>query len=1035
MDNLFLVRDFFNQTSGIVDHNNIPSSPGHRICGALNQPSGYINFKGGSGNFYAIPSESSLVPESVYVKATFISGYPNDFSFSANMNGVNLLTTTFPQSGTYTLSDGEYRISKSGYFTPSSGQLATLIHNRGYYGPYPKNNFINLNVISSSGFLITDDCKLSNIEIGFDGRSYKSSTNLTSIVESFYCNNITSSYYNSDTGVYANNPDNIKGPTNSSGNDNHWIYRDFDYDSLYRYDDDGNTYNFHSFEFRFNTSGFVYEDNRSIEKLIFSARIENQSGNQTNVRDWCNLSLYNNIGKAIGYGSGFLVGNQSGFGIFESELSFIDDNGLPSNQYKVPSSIDEFYVTLHQMPVGAKLSSIQTDIYLSNDSTFSMIVKGNVNSGSGVLNPKMSSSYNPGYNRLKRSSYESGIFSNYKPLYSGDSITIKYTPEVWSNYYNEKIDTTDGNRHQYNNYLYLKENNYITETMNTTDKFAFMFLCSTSGNTLPSGDEGYGNPYYDDCIEAGNFAYEYLRSRFGATLLEKKTGTNTDFRLYIEDEKIKINVKDGIYTQTGEFNSEPNSLILITGQRSGFLNTVDIYSFDQNGAFAKVFSKNVSLGGGLGNIYIGGSGINDFNGYLHEYGIGSKYLEYQDILDFQYSRYNISKVLENNPLELDARRTNKKIKDNFTINFDGMAGTSGLYQNIISSFSYDTIINKDSYLIEIDYESNNNINISGVYSEDYRLGSSIGPDVFNIINFKTKTLLSGIHSVILEPYTFANELIRPNIDYHMYSKFDFEINSIDSDRLIDDNTLYYLLDDNNLSYLTSDNSESGSNDIDFKINDIRMLFKGSYIQTAAYNNFDLLVYGKTTSSSGLDLYLGNQIENSSLDFFTGGYSNYSGSLNFHTIGSFTQQSGIDFVTSSSLIGYNGLDFYTKGPIIYDITRNEGVIEMFLGADTEISFKTLNMFTKSIPYVSGYPSGYYPPDGYSFIYDSINFFTGYTEEKTKESINFFTKSDTITDKHLNMYLSNNQSHTKYQLDFYLPSTYNQSGNINMFIKGI
>lgn len=1032
MDNLFLVKDFENTSSGVVDHNNIPSSYSHRICNLLNQQSGYINFKGGDKDFYAIPSESSLSPENIYVKATFISGYPNDFSFSANMNGINLFTTTFQKSGVYELSGGEYRISKSGYFTPSSLELNKLVQSKTNNINDIKHDFLKISVSSGSS-LITDYYKLCNLEIAYGGRSYKPNSSIAPDIKSFYPSSITGNSYTSLSGINASDPNNVKGPTNSSGNDSLWIKRD-SYNSLY-YNDDGYEYDGQYLQFGFNTSGVILQDNRNIEKCVFSVRVNNLSGNETNNQNWCRLGLFNgSIDKAIGYGSGFLVNNKNSFTMLESEICFID-NGLPSDKYKTVGLMDNFYIRLYQLPVEAKISSAQVDLYTLNSNSFNMAINGNVNSKSGILEPRMSSEYNPGYNRLKRSSYESGIFDVYKPLYSGDSITIKYTPEVWSNYYNEKIDTTDGNRHQYNNYLYLKENNYITDTINTTDKFAFMFLCSTSGNTLPSGDEGYGNPYYDDCIEAGSFAYEYLRSRFGATLLEKKTGSSTDFKLYIEDEKIKISVKDGAYTQNGEFNSESTSLILITGKKSGYLNLLDIYSFDQNGSFTKPFSTTTTLGGGAGNLYIGGSGVNDFNGYIHEYGIGSKYFEYQDVLDFKYSRYNISKVLEDNVLELDARKINNNIKDNFTINFSSMTGISGLYENVVSSYSYDTIITgKDNYLIQIDYESNNNLNISGVYSEDYRLGGISGPDVFNIINFKPKTLTSGTHSVILEPYTFANELIKPNIDYNMYSKFDFEINSSDGNRLVDDNTLDYLLDDNTSSYLISDNG-STTKDIDFKINDIKMLFKGSYIQPVIYGNLTLTTIGKTSENKSIDFYLNNQLKNNSLDFYTSGKSNYSGGLDFYTVGSFSQQSGLNFVTSSKLISYESLDLYTKGPIMYDPTRKEGVIEMFLGASTETSFKALPMFTKSIPYISGYPSGYYPPDGYSFVYDSINFFTGSNEEKTKESINFFTKSDTITDKHIDMYLPNNQSHTQYQLDFSLPCAYNQSGSINMFIKGI
>lgn len=990
MDKLFFVKDIEPINSNITDHNSAPSSYSHNISNVLNQTSGYLNFKGGDiRHFYATTNQSSLVPEKVYVKASFISGYPNDFNFVTRINDVKVFDKLFDRTS-YDLIDGEYRRSISGYFTPSGVHLDTILRNVNTNKTLGLHDIVKISVNGSSSS-ISDSYKLSNLEIAYEGSTYSSNTSLTPEIHSFYPSFVYGMNYSNSSGIDLNNPDYVNGPTSSSSNDSTWIFNNNNViNSL-----SGYQYDISYLEFRFNTSGLNKLD--KLDKCTFSVRANNSSGNNTNNKNWCKVGLFSDrIENAIGYGSGFLVDNKGGFTKLESEISFIDE-GLPSLTYKNSSLMDNFFVRLYQVPQNTKISSSQIDFYTSDQNSFIMNINGNVAHKKGQILPSLKYSYNPGYNRLKRLNFDESLFDIlYKPLYSGSLVGLNKQPPVWSNYYNEKIDSSINIKHDYNNYLYLEKDNFAAEIFDYSKDFTLMTYFSTSGN------------------------YTHLNSPNGATLIEKKTGSNTDFKISIEDNRLKIDIKESGSNRVEYIDSSPSSILLICGEMDNYPKRLHFYLSDHFGINKVKTIDYLNTNGGIGPVYIGGSGINDFEGYLHEYGISSKSLTEDDLLDFANSRFTITRPLQSGyPLKLYTENASK-IEDDFEIQMDSLDSSPRLYQNHVSSFAYDTLVTgPENYLIEIDYKlsipSGNNLNISGVYKESYiKDFFNEGSDrqgLNNVINFKPITLVNGSGSVLLEPYTFAKEVIKPRIDYHSYSEFDFSINS------------------------------SGFIDYcDFQIDNVKMIFNGFYTNLTGIQTLSLTTDGYTFEDNSVDFYLANRNSVSGLDFYTAGRDASNKYLDFQTKGSIIQQSGVTFTTIGQKISYDDLDFYTSGP-----NPEQQSMEFFLQARVEPITKGVTMFMPSLYDASGYGAIYYEPYGYPYYYyfysDGIKpnqrteFFLKADDEKLVESINLFIEGDTNADKHLDMYLPNNQFNTNYELDFTLLSAYNQSNGLDMFISNV
>jgi len=1003
MSRLRLIKDsLYNASSFVLDETGTQTSANYRVCHNLNQSSGYVNFKsGGLREFYCIPDQNNTVPEQVYTKVSFLSGFQYDFDFDLKINNVSLYSTTFNTSGPYELVDGEYQVSQSGYFTPSFSQLNALVTNKDLTKTKIRHDIVKVTVNPSDVTPALDN-KLRQLEINFSGSVYSSYNSLTPEIYSFYPSLVEGAVNNS--GVNNSDASFVAGPTNTSGADGTWIYNPVN-NSI---SESGYLYNNSYIDFYFNTSGIFNQNNntRTIDKCIFSIRANNSSGNISNNQDWCSLGLFlDEFSNCVGFGSGFHVQNQGGFTRLASDLSF-SRSGLPNSYLSTSDLMDNFFVRLYQPPRDTKISSAQIDLYCSNDDMLCFNIQAHVNNRVNNLNPKASFSINSGRNRIKQSGYDNEFFNiAYKPLNSGDSVPISYYPSVWSNYYNEEIDSYQYHNKAYKNYLYLEQDNNIVESIDTLNDYTVMLHCSTSGN------------------------YNYLKSSYGATLLEKYTGTTLDFKLSVEDEQLNFIARNnfGSYNYAN-IDSYPNSMIIITGQRLGPLNKVDVYISTGDIDFYNAYSSSSVAPGGVGNLYIGGSGLTDFKGYIHEYGISDSYSEAADINNLYVSRFNLSEVLASgNHIQLESKNINKVINDSFFVNLETMAEKESLYENRPSIFAYNTLLTgPENYLVNINYElvSNNpsGLNLSGYYNEGF-LTNGVGFYFDNTLNFQTH-LANGSGLLEVQPFTYAANRNRPQTDFNYPTYINFNLNSYNN----------------------------SNHDYNLVIKDVFLSFNGWYINQTGVQPISFVTEGYTYQDDSLDFYLHNAVSSSGVDFYLKGQDASNNYVNFYTNGSIIQQSGITFNTIGGQVSFDDLDLYSSGPVL-----NISNINLFIeGTTPEETSESFNISLQSLFSEIGWDNIYYDEYGYPYYYGdsaygvfssvgfsinsefnpegSINLYIDASTEETEDSINLFVEGNITTDGHFNMFMPNIQSNARYQLDFFLPSAYSQSGNINMFIEG-
>lgn len=1008
MTKLSFIKDSLYNTSGfILDETNTLASESYRVCHKLNQNSGYVNFKSGAErNFYCITDQNNTVPRQVYTKVTFLSGYQYDFDFDIKINDVSLYNTTFSTSLPLFLVDGEYQVSKSGYFIPSESELDLLLKNKSLDKIENRQDIVKISVIPSNITPNLDNI-LRRIEIDFIGEEYSSYNSLTPEIKSFYPSLVSGSSIANSSLTDPSNASFVQGPTNSSGQDSTWIINQLNNPTI----ENDHYYNNSYIDFIFNTSGIFNQNNntKKIDKCVFSIRANNSSGNITNNQDWCSFGLFvDEFSNSIGFGSGVHVNNKGGFTKLESNIGF-SKNLRPDNFFSTSDLMDHFFVRMYQPPVNTKISSAQIDFYFSNDDMMCMHTAGNINHKKENLEPYPQYLLNSGKNRLKKSSHVSGFFNVlHRPMNSGE--VLNYSGVLsFGNYYNSLINNSLYHNDHYNNYVFLQDAN-IKETINTSNDFTIMLHCSTSGN------------------------YNYLYSNSIKPLLEKYTGHNLDFKLDIVDNELEFLCFDeGNIAYYSNFESYPNNIILITKKKIGLLDDLNVYISETNGNFLNVFSNTIPMKKGNGGLYIGGSG-NGFTGYIHEYGVRSGFLDEDGVQDFYDSRFNISKTLHNSGvLELDVKNISKQLEDSYIFTLERMSTKERLYENHPSIFAYNTLLTApQSYLINLEYELNTNnpsgLSVSGFYNETFERNGLGGQLFSNNLSFNTN-LSNGSGLVSIQPHTYADELVRPSIDYDY---------------------IPYIT-----TYLKSGNNSN--HNYNFKIKNIYVSFDGWFTNQTGIQTVNFVTNGYTYQDNSLDFYLHNATSSSGVDFYLKGKDVSNDYINFHTNASIIEQSGISFNSIGGQVSFDDLDFYSSGPVV-----NTGTINFFIEGlvpDSGSGYVNLSIrssFTDDIygpafdeyyevygyPYYytsSGNANGVFSSVGFATFSDfnpqgSINLYMYGGTDENYDSINMFTSGDILEDGHFNMYIKNIQSNSKYQLDMFMNSSYNQSGSINMFIEG-
>lgn len=1004
----FIKDSLYNADSNILDENGIQTSENYRICHKLNQSSGYVNFKsGGSRDFYCVPDQNNTVPEQIYVKASFLSGFQHNLDFNLSINNTSVYNTTFNTSGPYELVDGQYQVSKSGYFTPNQIQLDNLLRNKNSNKSTIRHDIVKINVNSSNPASGLDQ-RLRNLEIDYSGQKYSSYNSLTPETQTFYPSTLSGFSVINSSGTNPSDASFVSGPTNSSGGDATWIYNQ----SHTSQTESGYLYNISYLDFYFNTSGLFNQNNntRNIDKCVFSIRANNSSGNISNNQEWSYLQLFaNEFDNAIGFGSGFHINNKGGFTKLESNIAFIKD-GRPNNKFSTSDLVDNFFIRLYQPPKNTKISRVQTDLYLSNDDMFCMSVRGDVNYKRENIRPSGVYSFNTGKNRLKENIYDEGFFNVvYRPVNSGDSYNGNHSNN-WNTYYNQQIPTYEYHNHDYKNYTFLNNEQYLQESFNSSNNYTILLHCSTAG---------FSN---------------YLESQEGAVLLEKYNGHSPEFKIIVHNNELECLTfhTDGGITSSF-FNSYPNTLLLLTKRNNGGYDDFNVFISSSDSNFEKVFSNGFNkIISGNGGLFIGGSGIGNFSGYIHEYGISSVFLDDEDIPDYENTRFNISKTIcDNKVLELTVSNLEEKLIDEFSFNLQKMNSKERFFENNVTSFAYNSLItNSNSCVVNCNYElySNNpsGIKVSGFYQDLFSRNSDPNNGAFNLINFSGH-LPNGSGNVSLTSYTHPNEIINGVADF-LYSPY---IN------------------------LKLESQDNYGNYYNLKIKDIFLSFDGWYTNQTGILPISFITNGYTYEDESIDFYLHNASAASGVDFYLKGKEVSNNYINFHTNASIIQQSGVTFNTIGGQVAFNGLDFYSAGPIL-----TIGEISLFIeGNSGELSDGSIGMFLPSMfndGVGIGWDNVYYNDYGYPYYYGdagygiyssvgfnsysdfnpqgSINLYISTSEEESEDSINFSIEGESLSDSHFNMFLPNNQSNSRYQLDFFLPSAYNQSGNINMFIEG-
>lgn len=973
---LNFIRDLWkNNHSSIIDDDSFSSIVSRNICTKLNQVSGHINFNQTTSGFYSVLDNVAIIPSYITVDSTAVAGHVTDFRLEITLNDV-LLATHFYEVG---------NTSKSSSKTVSVNDRVKLVRN--FHGT---NNYVKLQCFGSGA---PDSFKIETVNINYSGLNYDNSySSPTPEIVSFYPKTVLSSNTVNNSGINPTDGSYLSGPTNTSGTDHTWVYRNSDTNSTIS----GIIFDTNSLDLYFDTSGYFHNSNstRNIDKAIFSLRYANGSGDNTNIQTFSSVRLYSDTFGEIGYGSGFHMHytNDSGFTRVDTAVAFLE-NEYPSGKFGNTNFLSNFKIKLDDVPPNAKISAAQLDLYLSNDDILCMNMPAQVYHDRGSKNPYETTFDNSGYNRLREKSYDQLLFDiAYKPLHIGDTIDNKNfgTPLFWKNYYEQRINSYTYHNHRYNNSLYLQENEHIFETFDSSYNYSVLLQCSTSGN------------------------YSYLNGDPASTVLSKYNGINDpEFLLNIENTSFQFISYDNAGTPAvTNFPSYSNNLILITKNEDAGSDTLEVYTSDGVGNLSRVANHIGNLRSGSGTLYIGGSGLTDFAGYVHEYGISSRYLSEEDVDDFTRSRNRISSVLsDSSGLVLKTGNISGNLTDNFNIYF----APNSLDQPTIHQFhtpmifAYNTLLtNPSAFTFVLDYENYTN-NPSGMIVSGYYLDNRYLNNEVISVGFK-KTLASGAGTVEIGPSEYSN------------------IYSIDPTRLNDSQYLEL--------YLNSPNNQNYSQD--FRINSFNVSFDGWYVPPTGILAINFTTKGNTVHNDSFDMYLQNQVSSSGLDFYLQGHQAVNNYTNFHMLGTILEQSGMDMYMVGQQVGYDDFDMLVKGPIPYPegSVPNEGTINLFTEGTTPTPFSgDIELFTEGTS-VSG------TRDKLDFIiisdfdYNSnINLYISSSMEELEDSINMYTPCSNETVQMFNMFMFNQHSGVDYELDFSMYSAYNMSGYLNMVIEGV
>lgn len=979
------VKDlWWKNPSTIVDDASNASDYDNNICKKLNQSSGYIEFQTSSPDldFYCATYNQPVYPDQIYTSVRIIDGsYSDDFDLSLSINDVVVFDETFNHP--FITPIGASGVILSGYFSPTDNQLKDILKIRqqhitsGFF-----HDVIKISVSSGIGQ------QIEQIELQYFGGSTENSYNsLTPNILSYNPNGIAGNSLYDNTGSITTDSSLVSGEITNSATESTYIYiSGFNYNT---------NYNENYIDFKFDLDDYFGKNSNNItnqvDKIIFGLRYSLASGAQTNNQEFSSVFLFSNkSNQAIGWGSGFYFKDTGGsFVSNETLINFVRDY-KPDNYFNSSDLLDKFTVRLGAVPADCKISACELDIYIHDDSVFAMHIPGAVYASSGVKPLNDTRLFNPGRNRFVEDFSYTRLMPTRDLMEDPGPSTfgIKYQhPIWWGNYYEDTLDTYQYHNHEYLNFALLSKSGYYYNNMNSTNSYSFLLHISTSGN------------------------YNYMYGRNGANILNKQAPDGTEFLLNIAGDKYEFVSYDEFGTPAAaSFDSTAHDIIVITKQE-GATDTLKIYKSNTYGFFNEVFTDSRSLRGGFGKIYIGGSGVDDFEGYLHEYG----YNENQaiDIDRFNRARFSLSEALAVSGISWDVQPTSGNLEDQFSLRYelDGLSDPF-LYQYCTPAiFAYQNwVTNPSSFNMLLDYkfESSNpsGLHISGNYVQKF------------VKNGEYQTML----------YRFDHVL--PSSGDETIRIYPFEVSNV-----YDEIPTRELNNSPSLTiYIKSYDNDGSRNKL--TINSLEMEYDGWYLPQTGIgindsNIVNMIINGYTVDNDSFDFFLANSVVNSGVDLFIKGNEASNKFLNFYVAADLILNSGMSMITTGQQVKDKSLSFI----IAQGFQPSNGGINLFTEGTTPIvDTASVQLFTTATAQSGVYNSQ--PLVVFSnFDYrNSIDFFIGLSEIETEDSINFFVEGNKAGKNKFNMYIPNQQEHVDYEFDMTLPSAYNQSGNLNMFIEG-
>lgn len=983
-DTPFIKDLWWKNPTTIVDDASNPSTYDYNICKKINQSSGYIEFQASQPNtdFYCTAYNQSNYPSQIYTSVRIIDGsYNEDFDLSVSINGVAVFDETFPDP--FITPIGASGIILSGFYNPSQSDLENILKVRSrLLSSGFLHDIIKISVSSGIGQQIEE------IELEYIGGSIENSySSLTPTIIVRNPSGIDGNLLYDDNGVITTDASLVSGEITNSATESTYIYiSGFNHDT---------NYSENYIDFKFDLEEYFGKNSNNItnqvDKIIFGLRYSLASGANTNNQEFSSVSLFSNkYDRAIAWGSGFYFKNTGGsFVSSETYINFLKDYST-DRYFDSSDLLDQFRVRLNAVPADCRISACELDIYTHDDSVFAMHIPGQVISSSGIKEINDSRLFNTGKNRF----VEDFSYVRLMPIrnlmedpapFGGDSKAVNILE--WGNYYEDSLDTYQYHNNEYMNYALLGPSGYYWNYMNSTNSYSLLVHLSTSGN------------------------YSYMQARNGANVINKQAPDGTEFLLNIIGDKYEFVSFDEFGTPASRtFDSTAHDIILITKQESGESDILTVYKSNTYGFFQEQFTDSRSLRGGFGKIYFGGSGIDDFGGYLHEYGYNENAA--LDVGRFDRARFSISEALVISGLSWDVQPTSGNLSDSFFLRGE-LDGTSDplLYQYCTPAvFAYQNwVTNPSSFYINLDYkfESSNpsGLHISGVYTQKF-----VNDGEYRTIAYRFDKNLpsSGDQTINIYPFEVSNAYDEiPNRDISNTPSLTLYIKSYDND---------------------------GSRN-KLTINSLDIRYDGWYLpQTGIDNNNQVITFytnGYTIDNNDFDFFLQNTFVSSGVDFFIKGNGASTRALNFFIAAELIESSGVSMITTGQQVQDKSLNF----TILQGLQPTNGGIPFYgSGTTPEVDVSTVNFYTSSTA-----ESGIYAIQPLTLFSNfdsrnSINFFIGLSEDETEDSLNMFVAGNIGAKNKFNMFIPNQQGNTNYEFDMSMFSAYNQSGDLNMFIEG-